>query len=59
MGVMNFVFSAFSGIDHTLPLLALICWRFDVLGWLMVWLAAYSLLDFTHTQISIFRRLRA
>lgn len=58
-GVMNFVFSAFSGIDHTLPLLALICWRFDVLGWLMVWLAAYSLLDFIHTQISIFRRLRA
>jgi phosphatidylglycerophosphate synthase len=53
----SFAFSAISGIDQLLPLAVILLGAFGLLGWLVLWLLAYSALDFVHTQFNILRRL--
>lgn len=55
-GVARFLFSAVSGLDPLLPLLLLAAGAAGMLGWLVLWLVAYSALDFVYTQIAILAR---
>jgi phosphatidylglycerophosphate synthase len=50
-------FSLVSGIDQLLPLAVLALGVLGQLGWLVLWLVAYSALDFVYTQFAILRRL--
>ena len=56
-GFLDLVFSAVSGIDQLLPLAVLALGAMNLLGWLILWLVAYSALDFVYTQFAILRRL--
>lgn len=53
------ILSAFSGIDHALPFIALLCWLLNLLPQLILWLVCYSLLDLVYTQYTIIRSLRS
>jgi len=54
----NYLFPFFSGLDWALPLMVIIFGFIGILHWLLIWLLLYSLLDFLHTQYSIFSKLR-
>jgi hypothetical protein len=56
-GVLALAFSLISGIDQLLPLGVLALGAAGLLGWLVLWLVAYSALDFVYTQFAILRRL--
>lgn len=55
--VLDLTFSLVSGIDQLLPLAVLALGALGQLGWLVLWLAAYSALDFVYTQFAVLRRL--
>ncbi len=50
-------FPFFSGLDWALPFAVIIFGSLGLLHWVLVWLLLYSLLDFFHTQYSIFAKL--
>jgi len=54
----KYLFPFFSGLDWALPFAVIIFGYFGVLHWVLIWLLIYSLLDFSHTQFSIFSKLR-
>ena len=54
----QYFFPFFSGLDWALPFAVIIFGFFGLLHWVLVWLLFYSLLDFSHTQYSIFSRLK-
>jgi hypothetical protein len=54
----RFFFPFFSGLDWALPFAVLVFGAFGLLHWILVWLLFYSLLDFSHTQYSLFTKLR-
>jgi phosphatidylglycerophosphate synthase len=56
-GFPDLAFSAISGLDQLLPLAVMALGAMHLLGWLLLWLAAYSALDFVYTQFAILRRL--
>ena len=56
-GLLGIAFSVLSGIDQLLPLAVLGLGALGYLGWLVLWLVAYSALDFVYTQFAILRRL--
>ena len=55
--IPDLAFSFLSGLDQLLPLAVLALGALGQLGWLVLWLAAYSALDFVYTQFAILRRL--
>ena len=57
-GVYAAVFSFVSGIDSLLPLLVLAAGAAGHLRLVLLWILAYSALDFVHTQVSVLLRLR-
>ena len=56
-GILDLAFSLVSGIDQLLPLAVLALGVSGQLGWLVLWLVAYSALDFVYTQFAVLRRL--
>jgi phosphatidylglycerophosphate synthase len=56
-GFLALAFTAFSGIDQLLPFAVIALGAVGQLGWLVLWLVAYSALDFFYTQFAILRRL--
>jgi phosphatidylglycerophosphate synthase len=56
-GVSRRIFSAISGLDPLLPLASLALGMAGWLGWLILWLLAYSAIDFLYTQIAVLRRI--
>lgn len=54
----QYFFPFFSGLDWALPFAVIVFGFFGLLHWVLVWLLFYSLLDFSHTQYSIFSRLK-
>ena len=50
-------FAFVSGLDHLLPFFALAGGALGSLDWVLVWLFAYSLADFVHTQAGVWKRL--
>jgi phosphatidylglycerophosphate synthase len=54
---LGLAFSLVSGIDQLLPLAVIGLGAIGHLGWLVLWLVAYSALDFVYTQFAILRRL--
>jgi phosphatidylglycerophosphate synthase len=50
-------FAFVSGLDHLLPFFVLAGGALGSLDWVLVWLFAYSLADFVHTQASVWKRL--
>jgi len=50
-------FAFVSGLDHLLPIIVLGGGAFCSLDWVLVWLFAYSLADFAHTQANVWKRL--
>jgi len=50
---------ALSGLDRLLPLLVLAANWWGGLGWVILWLVAYSAADLAYTQYAVFRRLAA
>ncbi len=56
--VVDGLFPFVSGIDPLLPLIVLGAGLFGELEWVLVWLLAYSALDFVFTQVEILRGLK-
>ena len=54
-----FLLPALSGMDRLLPLLVLAADWWGGLRWVILWLLAYSAVDFAYTQYAVFRRLGA
>jgi hypothetical protein len=54
---LGLVFPFVSGLDHLLPLFVLVGGALGLLDWVLIWLLAYSALDFLYTQVAILRRL--
>ena len=54
----KYAFPFFSGLDWALAFAIIILGSFGLLHWLLIWLLFYSMLDFLHTQYSIFSQLR-
>lgn len=57
-GPSALLFSVISGLDPLLPLAVLALGALGGLGWLVVWLLAYSALDFLYTQYAVLRGMR-
>jgi 1L-myo-inositol 1-phosphate cytidylyltransferase / CDP-L-myo-inositol myo-inositolphosphotransferase len=55
--VRRYLFPLASGLDALLPFAILAAGFFGVMDWLVLWLAAYSALDFLYTNGVILRRL--
>ncbi|MDP6708569.1 MAG: CDP-alcohol phosphatidyltransferase family protein [Alphaproteobacteria bacterium] len=56
-GLLGLVFPFISGLDHLLPFFVLVAGASGQLEWVLVWLLAYSALDFLYTEYAILRRL--
>ena len=54
----RYFFPFFSGLDWAVPFAVILFGMFGLLHWILVWLIFYSLLDFSHTQYSIFSRFK-
>lgn len=57
-GGASLLFSVVSGIDHLLPFFVIAAGFWNGLGWVVLWLLLYSVLDFLHTQFSVLSQLR-
>ncbi len=55
---LGLVFPFISGLDHLLAVFVLIAGALGLLDWVLVWLLAYSALDFCYTQFAILGRLK-
>lgn len=55
----GFLLPVLSGLDRLLPLLVLAANWWGGLGWVLLWLVAYSAADLAYTQYAVFRRLAA
>jgi phosphatidylglycerophosphate synthase len=56
--VIIFIYTALSGIDTLLPILAMIFWWLNVLPWLFIWLLFYGLADAIYSQAVVLWRVR-
>jgi phosphatidylglycerophosphate synthase len=55
--VGRYLYPLLSGLDPLLPFAILAAGYWQVMGWLLVWLVAYSALDLLYTNTAILRRL--
>jgi hypothetical protein len=56
-GPATLIFSVISGIDPLTPLVVLLLGMVGGMYWLVLWLVAYSALDFLYTQVAALRRI--
>jgi len=56
-GAATLIFSVISGIDPLTPLVVLLLGMVGGMYWLVLWLVAYSALDFLYTQVAALRRI--
>ncbi len=56
LSLSTVLFALISGVDRLLPLLVLGAAFWGGLGWLLLWLVLYGLLDLIYSQWAIFRR---
>jgi phosphatidylglycerophosphate synthase len=56
-GFSDLAFSVLSGIDPLTPLIVILLSLTGGMGWLVLWLAFYSTLDFLHAQVEALRRV--